>query len=243
MCVLTRLENHYVDPVLARVYDITCAWDVDSDFYLSLANAESMKILDIGCGTGTLCNALAARNHRVIGLDPAVEMLRLARQKEYGGRVTWLEGRAQDFALQQQFDLIVMTGHAFQCLTGDNDVSALFGCVQQHLSESGQFVFESRNPAIDWVSRWQGSKIAYDTFSVSIEVGHRNDETLSFVQSFHFEDQCLISSCLLRFMQLQEIHNLLCESGLQCRKVSGGWDGDAFENDTSLEMIFHVENR
>lgn len=39
------------------------------------------RIADIGCGKGILSNALADRNNTVIGIDPNLDMLRIARQR------------------------------------------------------------------------------------------------------------------------------------------------------------------
>ena len=55
------------------------AWDRILD--LVLPGAAPLDALDLGCGTGFLCFELAARGHRVTGVDFAPAMLALARQK------------------------------------------------------------------------------------------------------------------------------------------------------------------
>jgi ubiquinone/menaquinone biosynthesis C-methylase UbiE len=55
------------------------AWDRVLDRFLPKGGA--LDALDIGCGTGFLSLELAARGHRVTGVDFAPAMLALARQK------------------------------------------------------------------------------------------------------------------------------------------------------------------
>ncbi len=46
----------YHDPQIAAIYELANPLARDADFYLSLAGPPC-SILDLGCGTGTLCCA------------------------------------------------------------------------------------------------------------------------------------------------------------------------------------------
>src|SRR5215472_8572385 len=106
----------YQDAQIAEIYDLINPLGEDSNFYLSLAGLHPCSVLDLGCGTGTLCCALAARGHRVTGVDPAEAMLAVAKRKRHAEQVEWVKSSAQSYRSRQRFDLIVMTGHAFQIL-------------------------------------------------------------------------------------------------------------------------------
>ena len=54
--------------------------------------SAATDVLDLGCGTGRLAIALAARGHLVTGVDPARASLDRARGKPGGDRVTWVDG-------------------------------------------------------------------------------------------------------------------------------------------------------
>lgn len=72
-------DLHNENPLLAELYDIDSGWSEDRRYYLDLAGQEPKSILDLGCGTGLLCDAYAAAGHRVTGVDPAKAMLDVAR--------------------------------------------------------------------------------------------------------------------------------------------------------------------
>ena len=74
-------------------------------------------------------------------------MLEIARRKAGAARVRWVEADARWLDLGQRFDLIVMTGHAFQALLTDQDRALALAAVARHLAPGGCFVFDSRNPA------------------------------------------------------------------------------------------------
>jgi 2-polyprenyl-3-methyl-5-hydroxy-6-metoxy-1,4-benzoquinol methylase len=80
-------DEHYENPKLAAIYDRFSPWSVDRDFYLALAGDPPQYVLDLGCGTGLLCDAYAAKGHIVTGVDPTAAMLAVARQKPHGNTI------------------------------------------------------------------------------------------------------------------------------------------------------------
>lgn len=236
-------DAHYETLKLAELYDLTSGWSEDRDFYVSLAGSTPIRILDLGCGTGLICNAYAAKGHAVTGLDPAASMLKIARQKPHGGRIEWVAGNAQTFNLDTQFDLVIMTGHAFQVLLDTQAVRDTFAAVRRHLAPSGRFVFETRNPAIDWASRWNRSgrlTVRGDVVSVERRILERNDACISFETEYVFPDESLISRSTLRFWSLRELEGPLADSGLAVENVYGDWQMHAFNPEVSEEIILTV---
>jgi ubiquinone/menaquinone biosynthesis C-methylase UbiE len=117
------------DPVKAAV---AAHWNrraptFDSDFGHSIATADEraawdrivnlvagagdrLDTLDVGCGTGFLSFELAARGHRVTGIDFAASMLEEARRKatESGALIRFEQGDAENLPFGAcSFDLVV----------------------------------------------------------------------------------------------------------------------------------------
>ena len=236
-------DEHYVDPELAELYDLDSPWSPDRDFYLSQAGPPPLTILDFGCGTGLICNAYAELGHDVTGVDPAPAMLDMARKKPFGEKIEWVEATAQTFRSQKRFDLIIMTGHAFQVLLEDEDVRAAFETMQMHLKPGGKAVFESRNRAIDWAAEWS-SEIVLDAPGKLVRKSWRVfpmiDDRLKFESVYRFPDKTLISKSELRFMSRMEIEAHLTAAGFSVECLIGDWDGSPFDGKISKEMIFTV---
>ncbi len=84
------------------------AWDRILD--LVLAGRNAVDALDAGCGTGFLSLELAARGHRVTGVDFAPAMLAEARRKaaERGASIRFEEADAERLPFgDRSFDLVV----------------------------------------------------------------------------------------------------------------------------------------
>ncbi len=238
-------DLHYTDSRLARLYDQDCGPDcnagADSAFYLSLAGPAPQRILDLGCGTGILSNAYAALGHQVTGVDPAAAMLDVARTKPHADHATWVNTPAQSFHSPTRFDLIVMTGHAFQVLLSDADIAATLTVMRDHVAPGGTIAFETRNPAMDWAQRWHGMTLdhlldgqpVHQSFHVSAEnAGH-----ITFRTHYAFPDAALTSESTLRFHDLPAVTAMLAAHGLQIRATFGDWHRAPYDSATSDEII------
>ncbi|MBY0357515.1 MAG: class I SAM-dependent methyltransferase [Candidatus Obscuribacterales bacterium] len=236
-------DNHYVNSKLAEIYDLDSGWSIDRDFYLSLAGPQLQSILDLGCGTGLLCNAYAAKNHLVTGVDPSPAMLEIGRRKPHGNQIEWVQSSAQTYHSDKLFDLIIMTGHAFQVLLEDVDVLKTFSTMQKHLKQGGFAAFESRNPLIDWEREWNYDmvlKLPASTVHESRRFLTMEDDRMTFELRYQFPDETLVSTSELRFLSRKDIEEHLTASGLCIDKVLGDWDGTLFDERSSPEMIFIV---
>src|SRR4051794_40640049 len=110
------VDRLFSDVNLARLYDALCEDREDFGFYLPLVmSAES--VLDVGCGTGVLLRRAREAGHegRLCGLDPADAMLAQARGRQ---DIEWVLGDLSAVGWDREFELVVMTGHAFQVFVG-----------------------------------------------------------------------------------------------------------------------------
>ncbi|WP_269931456.1 class I SAM-dependent methyltransferase [Aminobacter sp. HY435] len=222
----------YHDPRLAAVYDALNPLGDDSAFYLEMAGAEPRTILDMGCGTGLLTTALAARGHLVTGADPAAAMLDIARQRPHGDRVKWIESDAARLDLEARFDLIVMTGHVFQVFLSDEAISAALGNLRRHLAPDGRLIFETRNPArrqwLQWTPEATRRRLdiaGVGSVDVHYEVTAMDGQMVSYASHFRFGNgDAVIAPSTLRFVEPAQLATALAGAGFGEVAWYGDWD-------------------
>src|SRR5262245_3336511 len=136
----------YSDAEAAALYDVLNPWSADSDFYLPLVMAAD-SVLDVGCGTGTLLHRARQEGHngRLCGVDPEQAMVARALGRD---DIEWVDGTAAGMTWAGEFELAVMTGHAFQMLVSDDEVRASLAAIRRALAPRGCFAFETRNPRL-----------------------------------------------------------------------------------------------
>jgi SAM-dependent methyltransferase len=216
----------YADVEDARLYDVQNPWGPSDEFYLALVR-EAGDVLDVGCGTGTLLKRARRDGHRgrLVGLDPGAGMLAVAREEP---GVEWVEGTLAPGAYDAEFDLVTMTGHAFQELRTDDEVLATLRGMRGAVRPTGRIVFETRNPeAREWES-WDGASfdVPYQgaTVIVRYEVHEVEGDLVSFTETTdggRWRHQADPST--LRFLSRLDLDRFLAAAGLRAESYYGDW--------------------
>ena len=228
----------YHDPALAQFYDFDNHWGVDDQFCLSLAR-QAGSVLDLGCGTGRLATAIALQTGaQVTGVDPAGAMLAIAAAKPGGDKVRWIRADACDLALEARFDLVVLTGHAFQVFLDQSARSALLASIARHLTPQGRFIFDSRNPAArewqDWTPEATRMRRDHPTLGPvdSWNDIEWDDSTAIATYQTHYrivrtDETCTARSCIAFPTQSALAHDIAL-AGLVVGQWLGDWSGTPY---------------
>ena len=99
--------------------------------------------LDLGCGTGVLCEILDESGIAAAGMDFSAGMIEIARQRN--GKIPYAVADMITYRPETQFDLITCTGDALNHIGDLADVAKILENVYAYTAPGGYFVFDILN--------------------------------------------------------------------------------------------------
>ncbi|MXY36490.1 MAG: class I SAM-dependent methyltransferase [Dehalococcoidia bacterium] len=236
------VDRQFSEPSLAALYDAQFGREARDDFrfYLPLVMAAE-AVLDVGCGTGALLHWARESGHsgRLTGLDPAAGMLDIARTR---ADIEWVHGDLGSVASDGEFELVVMTGHAFQVLVEDEQIRASLASVYSALAPGGLFGFETRNPAARAWERWtpeHGAEFVDDVGNrvrraVQVETPVGGD-VVRFTATYSSPGWTRpeTSHSTLRFLGADQLQEFLGDAGFVVEEQFGDWDRSPLVDESS----------
>lgn len=105
---------------------------------------EDGLVLDLGCGTGSLAEILAAKGYDMIGADGSAEMLEIAMEKktESGQDILYLLQDMREFELYGTVRAVVSVCDCVNYITDEKDLEQVFRLVNNYLDPEGIFIFD-----------------------------------------------------------------------------------------------------
>ncbi len=133
----------------ARTHEHDAYWEYSPRFFDEIVPSAGRRTLEVGCGEGRVSRDLAARGHRVVGLDGSPTMVRLAQEAHPDGEYVLADAAALPFD-DDAFDLVV----AYNSLMDIQDMPGAVAeaarvlergrpfcvCVTHPLADAGAFV-------------------------------------------------------------------------------------------------------
>jgi len=99
--------------------------------------------LDLGCGTGILCEILHGSGIRASGMDFSAGMIEIARQGS--PEIAYEVADMVTFCPDTRFDLVTCTGDALNHIRALADIARIFQNVYRYTSPGGWFIFDILN--------------------------------------------------------------------------------------------------
>ncbi|SHE59436.1 class I SAM-dependent methyltransferase [Alkalibacter saccharofermentans] len=113
-----------------------------------IAYDKSLKIIDVGCGTGRHAIELAKRRYDVTGIDLSDNQLDKAREKALseGLKIDFFKHDARNLPYEDQFDLAIMLCEGgFPLMETDEMNFEILKNVSNSLKSSSKFIFTTLN--------------------------------------------------------------------------------------------------
>ena len=136
----------------ARKYDQECyvqGTSGECDFIeKEIAYDKSLKIIDIGCGTGRHSIELAKRGYQITGIDLSESQLKRAKEKagEQGLQIVFERHDAKKLPFEGEFDLAIMIcGGAFPLMETDEMNFEILKNAAKALKGNGKLIFTTLN--------------------------------------------------------------------------------------------------
>ena len=105
---------------------------------------ERNTILDLGCGTGTLTELLAAKGYDMIGIDNSQEMLQIAMEKraKSGLDILYLLQDMREFEMFGTVGAVISVCDSMNYLLEEDELLQTFRLVNNYLYPGGLFIFD-----------------------------------------------------------------------------------------------------
>lgn len=99
--------------------------------------------MDLGCGTGVLCEILRENGIESAGMDLSEGMIAIARQR--CPEISYQVADMTTFCPEQQYDLVTCTGDALNHIMDMEDLEKIFRNVYAYTAPGGYFIFDILN--------------------------------------------------------------------------------------------------
>ncbi|MFF9031477.1 class I SAM-dependent methyltransferase [Streptomyces iakyrus] len=226
-------DDCFGHPRLAAIYDPLDPDRSDLDAYLRVAEEfGAHRVLDIGCGTGVFALLLADRGVDVVGIEPALASLDVARAKPSSERVRWLCGDVTALP-PLQVDLATMTANVAQEIVDPDTWQKTLRGAHEALRPGGHLVLETRDPAGRAWEEWTREH-SYRVTEIPgvgpVESWVQLTEvswplvTFRWTYGFAEDGQVLTSDSTLRFRDREEVETDLLTQGYVVEDVRGAPD-------------------
>ena len=167
--------------------------------WLARHNVHVAAALDLGCGTGVLCETLSAHGIETVGIDLSENMIRIARERSPTLRYEIAD--MTTYSPPREFDLITCTGDALNHITRLDGIRSVFVHAHGMLREGGLLVFDLlRDDEVPDGEPFEDGNVRFtarkdDAGYTTLTVERFQDGQLQFAETIHekvhdVEDVC-----------------------------------------------------
>ena len=207
-------------------------------------------VLELGCGTGSMTERLAACGYDMIGADNSMEMLEIAREKQEqsGSDILYLLQDMREFELYGTVRAVVSVCDSMNYITSPEELLTVFRLVNNYLDPGGVFIFDL-NTVYKYRELLGDSVIAENREESSFiwENWYDEDEKINeydltlFIRNADGLYEKYEETHYQRSYELAEVRRLLEEAGLRLEAIYGAFTREAPQEDSERVYVIARE--
>ncbi len=208
-----------------------------------LERTGGKNVMDIACGTGLHAQFFAEHGANVTAIDLSEEMLEYARAHRQHPSITYVCADMRSLP-SGQWDLAISLGNSLSLLSNEDDLVHVFaqlaGCVASrgfvivqivnYLSAAAQKprhrVEESEHGGVEVIAIKNMVPVDSQTL-VSLQFFARQAEVWRNLSDW----------ALLRNWHVEDLEKAASQSGFELERVFGSFQGDAYQSETSPDVV------
>ena len=171
----------------AGVYDLFMdnidypAWCTYLTGILKEYGIEDGLIAELGCGTGSMTELLAAEGYDMIGIDNSPDMLEVAQEKrvESGLDILYLMQDMREFELYGTVHAVVSICDSMNYITSEDELLEVFKLVNNYLDKNGLFIFD------------MNTVYKYSTILADNTIAENRDKESFIWENYYYEDEMI----------------------------------------------------
>jgi len=123
-------------------------WVDGLEYQWKTLGIKTRRILDAGCGTGSVLLPLAERKYQMFGIDKSADMLAVCQDKLLGKNISaiLMEMDIRQIRLPEKVDAVVCLCDTLNYLTKEKDLEQCFNGAYRGLNPGGSFIFDMHTP-------------------------------------------------------------------------------------------------
>ncbi|GGL76766.1 class I SAM-dependent methyltransferase [Wenxinia marina] len=212
--------------------------DASVDLISDLAGPEA-RILELAIGTGRVALPLAAKGHRIEGIEGSADMAARLAAKPGGDAIPVTIGDMADVDRDGPFTCVFLVFNTIFNLTSQEAQVRLFANVADRLAPGGTFLVETFVPSFDGFTENQRMKVRGVAMDSLFFEAVEHDPV---AQRLHFQRARIeggavrLSPLVMRYARPPELDLMARMAGLRLRDRWGGWAREPFTAASAMHV-------
>ena len=222
--------GYYYDEVMAELnYDL---WLEFIEEYLKPGD----NVLDLACGTATLCTMLKLKGYDPEGLDLSETILEIAKEKMKVNHLSFPLHHADmtSFNLNKKFNMVTCFFDSVNFLSDLKQVKKLFDCAYSHLKDDGYFIIDIFSKEL--LKEYENNDIVEDnvTFKLDWKTKKTSPTSLKHTIKITEGDDVFTENYYEYYYDIKELSN----KKFKLVKISGDFNDDLEPEDERILLVY-----